>query len=120
MMRGTYDNAQHDYKVYHTANVWKLLVDSTLKSSVGEASICWSPAKSSWFGETWDQGDQLGGTAASHLPVTLMNYATAEDGGFFWTNLTPGPVCNYNNAPPAAYQCSITSAKSIDLWTANR
>jgi hypothetical protein len=119
--RGSYDSLQHDYKVYHQNNEWDLLVGSTIKSIVAESSICWTPGKSSWFGETWDKGDQLGGTAASHLPVTLMNYAGAEGGGFVWTNLVPGPVCNYNNAvPPAEYQCNITSSTAIGLWTNDR
>lgn len=118
--RGSYDSAQHDYKVYHQNNVWKLLVDSTQKASVGEDSICWSPARSTWFGETWDKGDRIGGTAANPLPVTLMNYATSENGGFFWTSLTAGQVCNISNDPPAAYQCETVSSKSIEIWTESR
>lgn len=120
IQRGAYDNAQHDYKVYHHNNAWQLLVDSTTKATVAEGSICWSPGHSSWFGETWDKGDRVGGTAASPLPVTLMNYTTTENGDFVWTNLTPGPQCNYDNAPPAAYQCAIASSTSIRIWTESR
>lgn len=120
VQRGVYDNKQHDYKVYHQNDMWRLLVDSVQKAGVPEGSICWSPGRSSWFGETWDRGDQMGGTAGSHLPVTLMNYANAENGGFYWTSLTVGQSCNYDNNPPAAYRCSITTSKSIDIWTADR
>jgi len=117
---GSYDNAQHDYKVYHQSNVWKLLVGPTLKKSISESSICWTPGRSTWFAETWDSGDQIGGTAASHLPVTSMNYANAEDGGFLWTSLTAGQACNYSNAAPAVYQCNIPGATQIGLWTQDR
>jgi hypothetical protein len=117
---GTYVVAQHDFKVYHQTNFWRLFVDSTQKVAIGEGNICWTPGKSSWFGETWDAGDQLGGTSTVKLPVTLMNYANAENGGFFWTNFNAAQACNYNTDPPAAYQCDITSTRSIDLWTNNR
>ncbi len=115
-----YDNASHDYKVYHASNAWKLYVDTTQKVGITESAICWTPGKSTWFGETWDAGDQLGGTQASHLPITSMNYANAEDGGFFWTNLDAAQACNYNAAPPAAYSCDITTTRSIDIWTQDR
>lgn len=117
---GLYDSAQHDYKVYHQTNFWRLLVDSTQKVAIGESEICWTPGKSSWFGETWDSGDQLGGSQSSHLPVTLMNYANAEDGGFFWTNFDAAQACNYSAAPPAAYSCDITDTRTIEIWTQDR
>ncbi len=117
---GAYASASHDFKVYHQTNAWRLLVDSTQKSQVAEASICWTPGKSSWFGETWDAGDQMGGTAANHLTVASMNYANAENGGFFWTNFDAAQACNYSAAAPAAYKCDITGTRAIDIWTSDR
>ncbi len=117
---GSYDNTSHDYKVYHQNNVWNLLVGSTVKLSYPEADLCWSPARSSWFGETWDSGDQMGGTPSSRMGVTSLNYATAENGGFVYTSLLPAGSCNYNNAPPNWYQCDIPSSRSIELWTLDR
>jgi hypothetical protein len=118
---GAYVAAQHDFKVYHTANQWRFYVDNTLIRSIGEASICWTPKSVSWFGETWDSGDQMGGTAASKMSVNSMNYATAEGGQFFLTTFNPNLACNYApNQPPAAYQCDITAATSLKIWTNNR
>jgi hypothetical protein len=117
---GAYVNAQHDYKVYHQTNNWRLYVDSTQKLAVGESSICWTPGRSTWFGETWDAGDQLGGTQADHLPVTLMNYTNSEGGGFVFTNLNAAQACNYNADPPAVYRCDITGTRSIEIWTQDR
>jgi hypothetical protein len=117
---GAYVVAQHDFKVYHQTNFWRLFVDQTQKVAIGEASICWTPGRATWFGETWDAGDQLGGTPGVKLPITLMNYANAESGGFFFTNLDAAQACNYNNAPPAAYQCDITTTRSLNIWTNDR
>lgn len=114
-------SAQHDFKVYHQSNEWKFFVGSTQVYSIAESSICWSPIQSSWFGETWDAGDQMGGSAASHMHVTLMNYATTENGGFFWTNFNAANACNYAaGQAPAAYQCDIVDTRSVDIWTLNR
>ena len=115
-----YDNAQHDYKVYHQTNYWRLFVDSTQKYSVAESEICWTPGKSEWFGETWDKGDQMGGTSSNHLKIESMNYANAENGGFYWTSFNPSQACNSSASGPSAYQCDIVSATRVDVWTNNR
>ncbi len=108
---GAYVVAQHDFKVYHQTNFWRLFVDAAQKVAISEGSICWTPGRATWFGETWDSGDQLGGTAALKLPITLMNYANAENGGFQFTNLNAAQACNYNSDPPAAYQCDVTGTR---------
>lgn len=117
---GAYVKASHDYKVYHQTSNWRLFVDSSEKLTVAEDSICWSPGRATWFAETWDSGDRIGGTEADHVSVTSMNYATAAGGGFFYTNFNASDPCNYSVDPPTAYKCDITSAKSIDLWTIPR
>jgi hypothetical protein len=54
------------------------------------------------------------------MAVQSMNYANAENGGFFFTNLNAAQACNYSAAPPAAYQCDITGTRTIEIWTNNR
>lgn len=49
-----------------------------------------------------------------------MNYANAENGGFFFTNFNPALACNYSAAAPAAYQCDVVGARAVDVWTNNR
>ena len=117
---GAYVSAQHDFKVYHIANQWRFYVDLTLIRSIGESAICWSPTKVSWFGETWDSGDQIGGTAASKMQVNQTNYATAEGGSFYLTSWNPSVGCNLGGSLPAAYQCDIYSSSSLRIWTNDR
>ena len=121
LSKGTYVFAQHDYKVYHQNNLWRYFVDNTQVYSTTEAAICWTPATALWFDETWDAGDQLGGTQAVHLTVQTTNYANAENGGFFLTNFNAAQACNWQNGvAPAAYQCDIIDTDAITMWTKDR
>lgn len=113
---GAYVSAAHDFKVYHQANEWRFFVDLTKVGWVGEASICWTPKLSAWFSETWDFGDQIGGTPGNKFSVTSTNYANAENGVFLWTNSNPANACNYGGAG-APFFCDITGARSYDTWT---
>ena len=111
-----WNGAARTYKVYHQNNAWRMLVDSNQVYSVGEASICWSPGLASWFGESWDIGDAIGGTAADHLRITTLNTASAENGNFTLTGLNPSAVCNYGIVS-GPFFCDIINATTIDVWT---
>ncbi len=112
---GDYVSALHDFKVYHKNNSWRMFVDQAEVLAVGEGSICWTPKIAMWFGENWDVGDQIGGTAGNHLSVTQTNSAAVENGGFFWTNFNPANACDIGN--PAPYFCDIKTDRSFDIWT---
>lgn len=113
---GAYASAAHDFKVYHRANEWRFFVDTTKVGWVGEASICWTPKLAVWFSETWDFGDQIGGTVANKFGVTSTYYANTEGGGFFWTNFNAANACNYGGAG-APFFCDVTGTRSYDTWT---
>jgi hypothetical protein len=113
---GAYSSASHDFKVYHQTNYWRFFVDSTQVGSVGESSICWTPRVAMWFSETWDFGDQIGGTPANKLSVTLTNYASSEGGGFVWTNFNAAGACNYGGSG-APFYCDVTGTRSYSTWT---
>jgi hypothetical protein len=113
---GTYAVAAHDFKVYHQVNEWRFFVGGTNVGSVGEASICWTPKLAVWFSETWDFGDQIGGTAANKFSVASTNYANAEGGGFVFTSFNAANACNYGGAG-APFFCDLTGARSYDTWT---
>jgi hypothetical protein len=86
--------------------------------NIPESSICWTPDDAVWFGEVWDYGDQLGGTPAAPATTTLINYANAESGGFYWTSFTAGGSCQIHDAVPnPPFKCSIASATSYKVWT---
>lgn len=118
--KSPYVNAVHDFKVRHASNAWRLYVDATQQVAITESAICWTGGRATWFGETWDAGDQMGGTDGSRMSVGSMNYSNTEDGGFVWTNLDAAQACNYSAAAPAAYRCDITGTRTIQVWTLDR
>lgn len=108
-----YDGAAHDFKVYHQNNAWRFFIGSTQVTSVSEASMCWTPTNATWFEETWDPGDALGGSLADKLGTNLANYANAENGGFFWASFPS--TCKYNPAAPR--HCVRVNSTSFNVWT---
>jgi hypothetical protein len=104
-----------EYKVYHTSNLWRFYFGGENRVSLDEYSICWTPNAASWFGESWDAGDAIGGTSADHLTFGSMRYATTEGGAFTYTNLNPSAACNLGSGSP--YFCDILGPSLIDVWT---
>lgn len=113
---GAWGGGDRVYKVQHVANVWQLLVDNTQKGSVPEAGICWMPRSSVWFGESWDFGDQIGGTLGNKLAVTSASYTVVENGGFVATSFNAANPCNFA-ASSFPFNCKVTGLRSLDIWT---
>jgi hypothetical protein len=113
---GSWVSATHTYTVQHRNNEWDLLVDSTTKTAYVEAAVCWTPRKSVWFGESFDYGDQIGGTYADHLTVSGAQYTTTEGGGWVATAFSAANPCN--DVPSVApFYCDVTGIQSFDIWT---
>lgn len=110
-----WNGAAANYKVYHKTDRWRFYIGATEVKSIPEASICWTPTDASWFGESWDVGDAIGGTAANKFRISSTNYANAENGGFFWTAFDAAPDCNISVGAP--YLCDIVNGTTIDIWT---
>lgn len=113
-----YDGQTHDYKIHHADDYWNIYVDHTRVMRVGEVSLCWNwgrPSRdASWFGESLDQGDAIGGSVGNKYSISSANYANQENGGFYWTGWNPGAACNLGGG---IYKCDITSSRSLLLWT---
>lgn len=111
-----WNGGPRDFKVYHLNNAWRMFVGTTQVYSVAESSICWTPVKASWFGESWDIGDAIGGTLGDHLRITETNTASAEGGGFTYTSLNPNAACNYGTVS-GPFFCDIINGTTLDIWT---
>jgi hypothetical protein len=112
----SWNGAARDYKVYHLNNRWRMFVGTNEVFSVAEASICWTPGLASWFGESWDIGDAIGGSAGNHLRVSSTNTAACENCGFVFTGFNAAGACNYGvvNGP---FFCDIVNGTTLDIWT---
>jgi hypothetical protein len=106
----------HTYKVYHTLNQWRYYVDGVLQRSQGESDICWTPTSASWFGESWDYGDAIGGSTSNKFGIGFMQYANSENGGFVNTNFSVG---NCKGMPTETiFKCHIDGSTVFSIWTA--
>jgi hypothetical protein len=89
---------------------------------VPASSICWdsdSPTRVvSWFGETWDQGDAIGGwdinLVKKHLDYTSMRYSVNTG----W--LTPPLQQSCFGSPSIYYSCTVVTADHIYIDTIDR
>lgn len=113
---GAWTAAAHEYRVEHIANAWKLYVDSSLARSYPESNVCWTPRSSVWFGESWDYGDQIGGTLGNKLTISATKYTTTEGGGWIGTSFVAANPCNYAGSFDV-FHCDVTGATTIDIWT---
>jgi len=111
-----WNGASRDYKVYHLNNRWRMFVGLTEVYSVPEASICWYPGVASWFGESWDIGDAIGGSVGNHLRVTETNTTSCENCGFVYTNFNASAACNYG-VVSGPYFCDLIDTRTLDIWT---
>jgi hypothetical protein len=88
---------------------------------VAASELCWDGNQQyrrlAWFGETFDNGDSMGGWAGStkdHLDYDPLRYSVAT--GWLSTNLSAPNPCN-GHAGPAAYTCKISSSDHIFIDT---
>lgn len=113
---GTWTAAAHQYRIEHVNNQWKFWVDTSNKAVLAEAALCWTPRSSVWFGESFDYGDQIGGTLTNKLSITNAAYMTTENGAWFATAFNAANPCNYQ-ASFDVFHCDVTGARSFDIWT---
>lgn len=112
----SWNGAARDYKVYHLTNRWRMYVGNNEVYSVAESSICWSPGLASWFGESWDIGDAIGGSAGDHLRISSTNTSSCEGCGFVFTGFNAAAACNYGIVS-GPFFCDIVNGTTLDIWT---
>jgi hypothetical protein len=113
-----HDGATHNYKVVHENNQFLMLMGSqVLRSPIPESYICWTTQEATWFFESHDFGDAIGGTPNLHSFIRDANYSNAENGGFFLTSWNPANACNIGPPGGGIFFCDIVSSIKITAWT---
>jgi len=116
---GSWDGANHNYKVWRNSAAWNFYIDTTSWGGITPDQICWTPSRVTWFAETWDYGDALGGTSTDRLYFNSMAYASAIGGGFTYTGFgsqTCGISDGPNNTSPPFY-CTQLNSNTMQVWT---
>jgi hypothetical protein len=118
---GTWDGAVHLFSVYQGSSTgpWVGTIDSTTVLSVPASAICWTPQEASWFAESWDLGDSLGGSSSVKLHFFNMGYKDSAGVSWLSTNSNSSFACNNMiggvTTPP--FYCDITGATTVDVWS---
>lgn len=116
-----YTAVQHNYKVWHTTNWWRMYEDGILLRSAIESGVCWTSKRSSWFAESFDIGDAHGGWSTNKYRISGAAFAVVEDGAFTGTTFNPAFDCNLGPGAPDVggppFFCDIVSSGNIDIWT---
>jgi hypothetical protein len=116
-----YDGWTRAYKVQHFTNKWRMYRNDVEMDWVGESSICWTPGEATWFGETLDISDSIGGLLANKYFIRETKYSPGENWPFYATTFNVNNSCNIGpgapdvNGPP--FFCDIVLADRIDIWT---
>lgn len=101
----------HTYTVLKTPNDWDVKIDGLVKDSAPLSAVCWTPNEVMYLGETWDRGDQMGGTSASKQHFTSAIFEQTVNGPWL------SPAISTCVPAYAAYKCSHINGQTLDIWT---
>ena len=99
------------YSVVRTTSQIQFKLNTTTQTTIGSANICWTSAAALYYGETYDSGDQLGGTVGDHQSLTNAIYERTVSGPWLSPSFTN---CGSSSA---SYLCTRVNGQAIDLWT---
>ena len=100
----------HDYTVLKTATQVQFKLDGVVKTTIGAGNICWPSTGVRFAGETWDRGDQVGGTVGVHQQISGALYY--KSGTWFSPSFT---TCTTEYL--AEYICSRVNGQRVDIWS---
>lgn len=111
-----WDGSPGDAKVVREGANWVLYWKGAAKKTipVSWTSCSWSPARASWFTETWNDGDSNGGDAGHPYLIRHMAYQNAIGGAFTYVNTT---FCNINDGGNAQKYFCTGSGDQVSTWT---
>lgn len=110
---GAAPGGTNTFTVIRTTTQWRFLVNGSEKTTIGLGNICWTPTTAEYFGETWDRGDQMGGTVGTRQHFTNALYERSVGGSWFSPSFS---TCLIFPSRPE-YSCSRLNGQAIDIWT---
>lgn len=100
----------HSYRVIKSGSTLLFQLDGSTQTSLAASNICWPATGVRFTGETWDRGDQIGGTVGSHQVISSALYYKSG----VWSSPAFGS-CTTDYS--AEYLCSKVSGQRVDLWS---
>ncbi len=106
------------YRVVHAGGQWRFQINGVTKEYIPDSSICWTTGGATWFGESFDLGDAIGGYAGAagfHFQLTNALYEETVGGQWFSPSFNPGANCPRIDLPK--YKCVVQNGQAVDFWT---
>ena len=105
------------YTTVRTASQWQFKQNGSVIGTVGLSSICWTPKRALWAGESWDRGDAIGGSSSNHVVVSSALYEATVGGIWGSPMFTIGTSGCTLSPTLARYKCNATSGQAVEFWT---
>ena len=104
------------YTVQKGGSSWQFVVGGSTLDTIPASNICWTGGTAFFFGESYDNGDAIGGFAGDPLSMTNALYQKA---GQSWQSPSfgVGGECPDRSPGPPTYHCVTTNGQGIDFWT---
>ena len=101
------------YQVIRTPTQIQFKLNGGTKTTIGSSNICWSSTAAQYFAETFNTGDQAGGSVGDRQNFTNALYEATVGGPWLSPSFTSCAVSPAN----VVYRCSKINGQAIDVWT---
>lgn len=100
----------------HGTTHWRGYIASDIRAEIANSQVCWTPKSATWFAESWDFGDALGGSAGNKFSQTTLRMQNSQNGTWVSPSLNAANACSIRE-PEAIFKCDITSSDAFQAWT---
>lgn len=114
---GAAPSGTNTYTVRRTTTEIQFLLNGATKTTIGVGNICWTGDGAEWKGETWDKGDQMGGTVGDKQNFTNALYQRSVNGSWLSPSFS---TCSVISVPPGvvnSYDCTRVNGQAVNVWT---
>ena len=92
-------------------------MNGAIETTIGIGNFCWTSNGAEWKAETWDKGDQMGGTTGDSQNFTNAIYQRTTNGVWISPSFT---TCAIRTKPVGVindYLCTRINGQSVNVWT---
>jgi hypothetical protein len=100
------------YTVFKSSTTVFFQVNGTTMETISSSSVCWARVGPGYRAETFDRGDQAGGTVGNHQTFSSAHVEFSVGGVWGSPSFT---TCEFTGI--ASYNCSRTNGQQFDIWT---
>jgi hypothetical protein len=108
---GAAPSGSNTYSVVRTTTEIQFKLNGGTQTTIGNANICWTREDELYYDETYNRGDQLGGTVGDHQSYTNAIYEKTVGGSWFSPSFTTCP------STYGFYSCTRVNGQALDMWT---